>query len=436
MHNRARLALLLCALIVTFAGSVIAGSADAGGMYTIRQRFGVNVAATWYKAADFPGSLGDYAGAGELGFGWYSDWRLLEDPDRPNGIEFAQLLQTRRWPPDWIEIETIARANPGSLWIIGNEPETRGQGQHSPQEYAARYYEAYHFIKGVDPEADVAIGGVVMPSPLRLEWLELSMAYYESTYGEPMPIDVWNIHVQILQEKRGGWGCGIPYGLPDDEGRLYEIIDNADPQIFEQLIHEFTVWLYEHDQRDKPLIITEYGVLMPSSYLPGEDQDVLDFMGSTFDFMLSATNPLLGYGADESRLVQRWMWFSLNFPLYDGTDGFNGPLYDWENPDQLTVFGEFYRNYVWGLIYTPTPTVTPTATPTPRPIRLPLVAKGFNFADLWPAPTRPTVPAAPTATVTRTQVPTGHAPTVTPTTTVVTTLESIGRVPRPSRSSR
>jgi len=66
-----------------------------------------------------------------------------------------------------------------------------------------------------------------MPTPLRLEWLDQCLAHYEQAFGEPMPVDVWNIHVQILQEKRGSWGCGIPYGLDDDEGRLYEIIDNC-----------------------------------------------------------------------------------------------------------------------------------------------------------------------------------------------------------------
>ena len=113
-----------------------------------------------------------------------------------------------------------------------------------------------------------------------------------------------------------------------------------------------------YSERDKPLIITEYGVLMPSEYLGSgdtleerkEDGDrvVVAFMEGTFDFLLTARDPLHGYPADEDRLVQRWLWFSLNCPLYEEIPegGFNGPLYDWHNPDQLTVFGEFYKDYV------------------------------------------------------------------------------------------
>jgi hypothetical protein len=326
------------------------GSASAQspeGLYTIRQRFGVNVATAFQGVPGFPGRLSDFPGADQLGFGWYSDWAVNPAPERPNDMEYAQLLQTRRWPPNWEYLRQTAQANPGALWIIGNEPETRGQGQHTPQEYATRYFQAYQFLKDVDPSASIAIGGVVMPTPLRLQWLDMTLDAYQRLYGHEMPVDVWNIHVQILQEKRGDWGCGIPYGSDADQGRMYEIIDNASVAAFEQLIIEFRQWMHARGQRDKPLIISEYGVLMPSSYLPTGDQAVLDFMAGTFDFMLTARDPDLGYAADGDRLVQRWMWFSLNFPLYDDTPGgFNGSLYDWREPHQLTVYGEFLRDYV------------------------------------------------------------------------------------------
>lgn len=337
--------LLALLLIVRIPSDAMAEG--SGPLYTVRQRFGVNIAPSFGGVPTFPGSISDFRDADQLGFGWYSDWKTRRSPECPNGIEFAQLVKTRHWPPNWASLRRAIRDNPGSLWIIGNEPETRGQGQHTPSEYAERYHEAYYFIKSVDPSAEVAIGGVVMPSPLRLKWLELCMTYYESAYDEPMPIDVWNIHVQILQERRGDWGCGIPQGLDEDEGRLYEIVDNCNAEMFEQLIVEFRTWLYEQGDHDKPVIVSEYGTLMPSSYLPHGDQSVLDFMQDTFDYLLEARDPVLGYSADEGRLVQRWLWFSLNFPFYDNTPGgFNGALYDWQDPDQLTVFGELYRDYV------------------------------------------------------------------------------------------
>ena len=376
----------LCTVLIILGTLLLTGlSFPAKGqspfpLYSVRQRFGVNVAPAFKGIPDFPGRLSDFAGVTELGFGWYSDWTVRESPEEPNGIEFAQLLNTRNWPPNWTYLERAIQANPGALWIIGNEPETRGQGEHTPEEYAQRYYEAYHFIKGTDPSAQIAIGGVVMPTPLRLKWIELCMDYYQQTYGEPMSIDVWNIHMQILQEKRGDWGCGIPFGLTEDEGRLYEIIDNCNVEAFKTLIQEFCTWLYERGERNKPVIISEYGVLMPSSYLPQGDQSVLDFMQGTFDYLLSARDPLLGYPADQGRLVQRWLWFSLNFPFYENTPGgFNGALYDWRHPDRLTIFGEFYKNYLQSHI--PVKTITPVEV-----WYLPQLYQSYQYIQPSPSP--------------------------------------------------
>ena len=347
MHRRLCVSLVLWLLIGLFSQAMPIAAATPRSLYTIRQRFGVGVASGFPGTHDFPGRLSDYAGADQLGFGWYSDWTMRGNPEQPNGIEFVQLLDTSGWPPAWQQLEAVVRNNPSALWIIGNEPETRGQGRQTPAQYAERYHDAYYFIKNIDPDAQVAIGGVVMPTPLRLRWLDMCLDYYQQTYGERMPVDVWNIHVQILQEKRGDWGCGIPWGLDEDEGRLYEIVDNCNVDIFKQLIYEFCAWLKARGERNKPLIISEFGVLMPSSYLPHGDQSVIEFMEGTFDFLLTARDRELGYSADGWRLVQRWLWFSLNFPFYDETPGgFNGALYDWQHPDQRTQFGEYFAAYV------------------------------------------------------------------------------------------
>ena len=360
MHDRFRSALVACLLaLCVLVPSVAAEEPD--GLYTPRQRFGVDVATNFQGIPDFPGSLADFKDVETVGFGWYSDWTVRLEPERPGDIEFAQLLGE----PPFQGLDEIVLANPGPLWIIGNEPETGGQGQMTPAEYADLYHANYHHIKALDTTAQVAIGGVVQPTPLRLKWLDLCLRYYEDTYGERMPIDVWNIHVQILQEG-GAWGCGIPYGLTEDVGRQYTINDNCDVEVFRELILEFCAWLVAHDERNKPLIISEYGTLMPSSYLPYGDQSVTAFMHGTFDFLLSARDATLGYSADGGRLVQRWSWFSLNFPLYDEhpPDGFNGSLYAWDHPDRLTVFGEFYRDYTLQLAASRV--YLPLAFPMPR----------------------------------------------------------------------
>ena len=316
-------------------------------LYRLDERFGLCVAPVFPGISSFPGSVGDFGGLEALGAGWYSDWRLDADPETLGGLlEYAQLLETKHWPPSWTEIEQVAQARPGSLWMIGNEPETRGQGEHTPAEYAEIYHAAHTFLKTVDPSARIAVGGIVMPTPLRLKWLEECLDHYQATYAEPMPIDVWNIHLQILQEHRYDWGCGVPFGLEEDVGRTYEIIDNCSVPVFETLVVEFCTWLAERGERDKPLIISEYGVLMPSGYLPRGDQSVLGFMNGTFDLMLHRADAVLGWQRDQGRLVQRWLWFSLNFPFYERTPGgFNGALYDWERPEEPTVFGQYYKRY-------------------------------------------------------------------------------------------
>jgi len=332
--------------------------------YTLADRFGVGLAASHPAIEGFPGRLRDFSGITTLGFGWYSNWSAGVTPERPGGIAYVQLLNTRSWPPNWQAIDLAIDANPGATWIVGNEPDIASQGSNTPAEYADIYHEAYTHIKALDPGAQVAIGGVVMPSPLRLLWLEEALAAYQATYGAKMPVDVWNIHVQILPEGLS-YGCFLPYGLSTlsleeqydialnhgDMGNNLYYAYNADPAIFQQLVRAMRTWMAEHGERDKPLIISEYGVLFPSTFIANHvqedrqqevgDQMVISFMHETFDFMLSASDEATGYPADGNRLVQQWLWFSVNVPLTE----FNGSLYDYQTR-QMTIFGEAYRDYV------------------------------------------------------------------------------------------
>ena len=297
--------------------------------------------------------------------GWYHSWTIEIDPPRPGGIEFVQLIRLRSegseyWPPDWGELEAAVEANPGSLWLIGNEPDVETQDNCTPQEYAERYHACYTFIKARDASARVSGPGIVQPTALRLQWLDLALSAYEAAYGERMPVDVWNIHVQILPERRDGWGCEIPPGLPDDLGEDHQISDNASVALFEEKVLAFREWMRDNGEREKPLIISEYGVLMPSGYgyLGGRDinlgdQIVMDFMAGTFSFCLEAADPLLGYQRDGDRLVQRWAWYSVKHRMSDlGITppyvGFNGSLFEWarDYPGALTQFGRRFRDYL------------------------------------------------------------------------------------------
>jgi hypothetical protein len=287
----------------------------------------------------------DQYDVGRLGAGWYVDWRVDPDPPRPNGVEFAQMIRVPggSYVPDMDTIRSAADANPGSLWIIGNEPDVIWQDNATPAEYAQVYHDLYTFLKGRDPSCQVAIGAISQPTPLRLRYLDMILEAYEGLYGQKMPVDVWNIHAFILREEKDSWGVDIPPGISDTKGILYEIEDHGDLEIFKQHIVDFRRWMKKQGERDKPLIISEYGILMPEDYgFPYEM--VRDFMYESFDYFSMAIDDDLGYPADGNRLVQRWAWYSLSDTRYP-----TGNLFDPESKE-ITPLGIDYRNYVEGVL--------------------------------------------------------------------------------------
>ncbi len=284
--------------------------------------------------------------AGPLRLGWYLNWTTQVTPPRPDGIPYAQMVRLYGGVlrPKVEEITTIARANPASLWLVGNEPDVIWQDNLTPATYARLYHDAYVAIKDADPTAQVAIGGVSQPTPLRLRYLDAVLDAYGQQFGAQMPVDVWNVHNFILQEKRGSWGVDIPPGLPDEQGMLYQVDDGGDLDIFRQQIVDFRRWMAQRGYRDAPLIVSEYGILMPSDYgFPPER--VAAFMSATFDFFLSAADPGIGYPADDYRLVQLWCWYSLD----DRADPYaTGNLLE-SQTGEMPALGDGWGRYVGGI---------------------------------------------------------------------------------------
>jgi len=199
---------------------------------------------------------------------------------------------------------------PGALWLIGNEPDVRWQDNVEPDAYAEAYHDLYAVLKSSDPTCRVAIGGVSQPTTLRLRYLDAILAAYRARYGEAIPVDAWNVHNFILREERDSWGVDIPPGLSEDTGALREIADHDSMAIFRQQIVDFRRWMKANGLQEKPLIVTEYGILMPNDYGFPEER-VERFMRETFAYFESAVDLDLGMPADGYRLVQRWCWFSL-----------------------------------------------------------------------------------------------------------------------------
>ena len=88
--------------------------------------------------------------------------------------------------------------------------------------------------------------------------------------------------------------------------------------------------------QERPLIITEYGVLMPTDYgFP--PSRVNAYMNGTFDFLSTATGPT-GFSADKGRLVQAWAWYSL------ADQNFNGWLYNSQTKAR-SPYGDNFAGY-------------------------------------------------------------------------------------------
>ena len=239
-------------------------------------RFGVSIAR---KLEDVEAAYG----AG-LPFGSTQNWNVnIIPPAVP--AEYWQMVRIDQEgirKVDWDYLAEAIAANPDSKWLIGNEPDVIWQDNVTPERYAEIYHDVYTFIKDHDPGAEVAIGGVSQPTPLRRAYLDIVLDAYQAKYGRPMPIDIWNVHAFTLREEADSWGVGIPPGMEGQQGILYEIEDHDDVEIIAQNLLDFRRWMAERGYGDKPLVISEYGILMPEDYgFP--PQRVAAFQAATFD---------------------------------------------------------------------------------------------------------------------------------------------------------
>jgi len=184
------------------------------------------------------------------------------------------------------------------------------------------------------------------------------------------------------------WGAYVPPGSPAQAGELYCVRDQDNLDIFWQRIRDFRAWMAQKGQREKPLIITEYGVLFPEHY-SDEDHRYFSqarvglFMTRTFDLMLHETDSQIGYPYDADRLVQRWAWFSLSFD----PDEMGGALFD-PATHELRELGQTYGDYTSALLPAVDLMVT-HAYPTPlaipgddAPVTVTLAAVVSNIGNI------------------------------------------------------
>ena len=184
---------------------------------------------------------------------------------------------------------------------------------------------------------------------MRLEYLTKVWEAYQQYYATSMPVDVWNVHNYILKENINDNGAKIPPGSTASIGVLYPDQVGGDGThvsmvIFDQQIRALRTWMKERGQQNKPLIVSEYGVLYNHITEADTAQEVQDFMIKTFDYFLNTQDCSLGYAADNCRLVQRWSWYSFNDNGQNS--GFNrfANLFD-PLTFQITSTGMRFREY-------------------------------------------------------------------------------------------
>ena len=291
-----------------------------------------------------------------LRIGWYLNYQSTRTTSQPANLEFVPVIRLNQinetdfsYTPSGATLLSAIANNPGARWLIGNEPDRRTSIQDNvePHIYAAAYHELYHLIKGADPTARVIAGTIVQPTPLRLRYLDMVLSTYNREFGGVMPVDGWSIHNFILNEvscnydPSNCWGADVPPGIDEPFGEIVSIDDNDNYDMFVERVIRFRQWMKDRGYRDKPLYLSEYGVLMPPDF--GFDAARVNaFMNKTFDFMTTAADPALGYPADGNRLVQKWSWYSAT------DENFNGWLFD-SSTKQLTAIGQNFAAHTAGI---------------------------------------------------------------------------------------
>ena len=281
-------------------------------------------------------------------FSQFLNWEARPDDLLPESVTHWKMLRASNDPNkaiNWEEVEQLANATPGSVWIIGNEMDVKWQDNVSAETYATIYHDAYTRLKTIDPTSQIAFGGISQSTPLRLAYLDQVLASYEAVYGEKLPADYFTVHAYVLREERDSWGVDIPPGMDDiNTGELYEIDDHASLDLFIKQLADYRTWMAANGYRDKPLAVTEFGILLPHDY--GFPPDVVSqYMRDTINLMLTKTDETTGYPADENRLVQTWFWYVVE----DTPDRYpSSNLYNSER-GQLTQIGETWRDIVMTL---------------------------------------------------------------------------------------
>ncbi len=274
-------------------------------------------------------------------------WYQYQPQDGPAPYHQVQLVSTRTGAWDVDAIRSRAAARPSSYWLVGNEPNVPGQDDISPEAYAVAFAQIVGAIKDGDPEARIVAPNVLnweetclaCPGITRgREWADRFLSAYQRMYGGPPPIDVWGIHPYQVD-----W-----VHLPQTD---------AD-HVRRELVAMRAYLDSDPSQRDKPIWVTELGVLWGYDGLVWMEESPGVWkalpVGSYREDLLEAwLGELLDWLESEGRAlgVERWFLYSTSAqPEPYSPVGSGLYLLDGEGPGAgLTRIGLLYACRAAGL---------------------------------------------------------------------------------------
>lgn len=262
----------------------------------------------------------------------------------------------------------------GSDWALVNDAGASGGTVHRSKTPGAKAYFAFHgsqvkvFLR-TGPDSGIAriyLDGATTPAA-EVDLYAPTPGSVSRTFTNLAPSngvlqDRHNVRVQVTGNKNPAssntWirvdameapsTASLPGGRFQDNdplrARIEVTVENHDNlTMIAQQIRDFRQWMNSHGQRNKPLIDTEYGILMTEDV--GFDYPrVRTFMLNSFDlFLNNLSDPNLGYPDDNNRLLQEWFWFSVGVNDFEGRVVHTG-LFD-ENTFVIKPLGNDYRGY-------------------------------------------------------------------------------------------
>ncbi|HZU75500.1 MAG TPA: hypothetical protein VFA70_01980 [Dehalococcoidia bacterium] len=152
-------------------------------------------------------ATGDPRALASAGVDWYvTDGATGDVPAGTNRAAIVRLTPA----PDLNALRQSVAASPGSVWLIGSEPNVATPATSddlSPADYATRLHDLAALIHGADPTAlivgpnvlnwtDTCTGCAGFPSGA--DWTQEFYDDYVAAYGERPPIDRWAVHTYEL----------------------------------------------------------------------------------------------------------------------------------------------------------------------------------------------------------------------------------------------